>query len=175
METNTVIGNICADPIMRMTKKSGRAMVRFSVAVNRRRFGEEPVERLPVFHRVNCYGPLAENVGNTLRKGMEVLVVGEWVNDSWEDENGQKHSQNVLEAKSVGPGLRWATAVVTKVERPARVIPLPEPPVPEPDSPIDRNDDHESDEFSANEKPAEPVSKTTRATRKGERQPARAS
>jgi single-strand DNA-binding protein len=176
MDSNTVIGNICADPTLRMTRKNGRAMARFKVAVNqRRRFGEETVDRPPVFHRVTCFGPLAENVSNSLRKGMEVLAVGEWVDDSYEDENGQKHTHVALEAKAIGAGLRWATAAVTKVERPARVIPLPDPPTPEPDSPIDRNDDHESDEFSANEKPPEPVSQLTHAMRKGERQAVRAS
>lgn len=176
METNTVIGNLCADPTLRMTKKSGRAMASFKIAVNqRRRQGDELVARNPVFHRVICFGSLAENVSNSLRKGMEVLAVGEWIDDSYEDEKGQKYSQATLEARAVGAGLRWATASVSKVERPARVIALPDPPTPEPDPPTDRNDDHVSDEFSGNEKPAEPVGETTRATRKGERQTARAS
>ncbi|HEX4221428.1 MAG TPA: single-stranded DNA-binding protein, partial [Pseudonocardiaceae bacterium] len=46
MENNTVIGNVCADPTLRMTKKSGRAMARLTVAVNtRRRVGDELIER----------------------------------------------------------------------------------------------------------------------------------
>ncbi|HEX3785596.1 MAG TPA: single-stranded DNA-binding protein [Pseudonocardiaceae bacterium] len=134
---NTVIGNLCADPTLRTARKSGRPIVRFTIAVNqRRRIGEEFVDRPPVFHRVVCFGQLAENASNTLHKGMEVLVVGEWVDDSYEDERGQKHAYIALEAKVVGPGLRWATAAVTKVERAGRVYALPDltaVPVPPPD------------------------------------------
>jgi single-strand DNA-binding protein len=184
MENNTVIGNICADPTLRMTKRSGRAMARFTVAVNqRRKIGDELVDRPAVFHRIVCFGHLAENVSNSLRKGMEVLAVGEWVDDSYEDEHGQKHNYVAMEARVIGAGLRWATASVNKVERPARVIPLPgqtqpEPATPDPDPPLPQNDDHDSGEFSANTNPAqppEPEPDTARATRKGERRGARAS
>jgi single-strand DNA-binding protein len=194
MENNTVIGNVCADPTLRMTKRSGRAMARFTVAVNqRRKIGDEFIDRPAVFHRVVCFGQLAENVSNSLHKGMEVLAVGEWVDDSYEDEHGQKHNYVAMEAKVIGAGLRWATASVSKVERPARVIPLPgqalpgqtlsgqtapEPAAPDPDPPAERNDDREPDEFSANTQPTqppEPAVGTTRTTRKGERRPARAS
>lgn len=176
MESNTVIGNVCADPTLRMTKKSGRAMARLTVAANRRRVGEETAERA-VFHRVMCFGHLAENVSNSIRKGMEVLAVGEWVDDSYEDEHGQKHNYVAMEAKVIGASLRWATASVTKVERQARVIPLPEPSTPDPDPPADQKDDHKAGEFSANTEPAEPSQspvRATRATRKGEQRVARA-
>ena len=184
MENNTVIGNVCADPTLRMTKKSGVAMARFTVAVNqRRKIGTELVERPAVFHRVFCFGHLAENVTNSLRKGMEVLAVGEWVDDSYEDENGQKHSYVAMEARVVGAGLRWATASVSKVERPARVIPLPgqtapEPATPDPDPPAARDDDHQLGEVTANTQPtqsSDPEVGPTRTTRKGERRAARAS
>lgn len=178
MENNTVIGNVCADPTLRMTKKSGRAMARLTVAVNnRRRIGDESVERPAVFHRVVCFGPLAENVSNSLRKGMEVLAVGEWIDDSYEDEHGQKHNYVAMEARVIGASLRWATASVTKVERPARVIPLPEPSTPNPDPPAAAKDDHKAGEFSANTETAEPSQsavRATRATRKGEQRVARA-
>src|SRR5215469_5589552 len=76
------------------------------------------VERPPVFHRVMCFGPMAENVMHTLRKGMEVLAVGEWVDDSYSDEQGQRRIQVALEARAIGPTLRRATAVVSKMDRP---------------------------------------------------------
>jgi single-strand DNA-binding protein len=178
MDNNTVIGNVCADPTLRMTKKSGRAMARLTVAVNtKRRVGDELIERPAVFHRVMCFGPLAENVSNSIRKGMEVLAVGEWIDDSYEDEHGQKHNYVAMEARVIGASLRWATASVTKVERPVRVIPLPEPSTPDPDPPSPGNGDHETGEFSANTQPAEPSQpavRATRATRKGEQRVARA-
>ncbi len=180
MENNTVIGNICADPTLRMTRRNV-AMARFTLAVNqRRKVGEnEFVDRPTVFHRIMCFGHLAENVSNSLRKGMEVLAVGEWVDDSYEDERGKKHTYVAMEARAVGPGLRWGTASFTKVERQARVIPLPDQAgadqrARDPDPPFDQKDDHEPGEFSANSTP-EPESETARATRKGERQRAKAS
>jgi single-strand DNA-binding protein len=171
MNIHTVVGNITADPAMRVTRKSGVAMARFHIAVNpRRRTGDDDVEQDPMFHRIKCFGQLAENVGVSLRKGMEVLAIGEWVDDSYVDENGQKQKFSAIEAKVVGVGLRWATASVTKTERPARVIPLPDQPKPSAEPSVD----HESGEFSANTPPAEPVAKPTRATRKGEQHIARA-
>jgi len=117
---NVVLGNLCQDPMLWTTTKSGRAVARFTVAVNRRRrVGEEVVERPAVFHRVVCFGALAEHVAGSLRRGMEVLAAGEWVDDSYSDENGRRRAQVTLAARTVGPSLRWATAVVTKVNRDA--------------------------------------------------------
>lgn len=115
-----VIGNLCGDPVFRQTRREGRPMARFVVAQNRRRrVGEEFVDGTPVFHRVICYGGLAENVSNTLRKGMEVLAAGEWVDDSYNDDQGERRTQIALEARTIGPGLRWAVAEVTKIFTPA--------------------------------------------------------
>jgi single stranded DNA-binding protein len=177
MDNNTVIGNVCADPTLRITKNSGTPMVRLTIAVNqRRKKGEELVERPAVFHRVMAFGNLAENVSNSLRKGMEVLAVGEWVDDSYEDEHGKKHNYVAMEARVIGASLRWATASVTKTERRAPTIPVPDQPARDPDvSPGKSKDDHKSGEFSANTtpaKPSEPVIATARATRKGERRAA---
>ncbi|HEX3786740.1 MAG TPA: single-stranded DNA-binding protein [Pseudonocardiaceae bacterium] len=119
---NMIVGNLCTDPTFRQTRRGGRPMARLLVAVSRRRRSGDALVELPsVFHRVLCYGGLADNVSNTLRKGMEVLVVGEWVDDSYTDDQGQRHSQIALEARVVGPGLRWATATVVKVDRIADV------------------------------------------------------
>jgi single-strand DNA-binding protein len=115
---NMVVGNLCQDPILRQPRRGGRPLARFTVAVNGwRRVGDTFVEKPPVFHRVLCYGALAENVMNSLRKGMEVVAAGEWVDDSYSDEQGQRRVQVALEARAIGPTLRFATAVVSKVER----------------------------------------------------------
>lgn len=115
---NVLVGHLCQDPILRQLNRGGRPLARFTVAVNAwRRVGEKFVERPPVFHRVVCFGLQAENVMHSLRKGMEVLAVGEWVDDSYSDEQGQRKVRVALEARAVGPTLRWATAAVVKVER----------------------------------------------------------
>jgi single stranded DNA-binding protein len=115
---NVVFGNLCQDPILRQPRRGGRPMARFTVAVNVWRRDERGfVERPPVFHRVICFGQLAENVSNSLRKGMEVLAVGEWVDDSYSDEQGQRRVHVAMEARAIGPTLRRATAQVHKTER----------------------------------------------------------
>jgi single-strand DNA-binding protein len=117
---NTVVGNVCQDPILRQAHRGAQPSATFTVAVNNyRRLGLDVVQRAPVFHRVMCYGALAENVANSLRRGMEVVAVGEWVDNSYTDEQGQRRVYIAMEAKSVGAGLRWATAQVQKVDRKA--------------------------------------------------------
>ncbi|HKN99794.1 MAG TPA: single-stranded DNA-binding protein [Pseudonocardiaceae bacterium] len=115
---NVVVGNLCKDPILWQPRRGGQPVARLTVAVNiRRRIGDDYIERPPVFHRVVCFGPLAENVSNSLRKGMEVLAVGEWVDDSYSDEHGQRRVQVAMEARAIGPALRRATAIVHRTER----------------------------------------------------------
>jgi len=115
---NVVVGHLCADPILRQPFRGSQPYAKFSVAVNlRRKVGDEYVERPSVFHRVVCFGQLAENVTNSLRKGMEVMAVGDWADDSYTDPQGQRHTQIVMEARTLGPTLRWATAEVTRTAR----------------------------------------------------------
>jgi single-strand DNA-binding protein len=132
MVDNVLIGRMCQDPILRQTKRGGRPMAAFTVAVHVwRRVDGELVERPTVFHRVVCFGPLAENVSNTLRKGMEVIAVGEWIDDTYTDEAGTRRVQAVLDARMVGPGLRWASAAVNKTDRVERVVDHTAEPPPE--------------------------------------------
>lgn len=138
---NVVVGHLCKDPILWQPKRGGQPVARLTVAVNvRRKLGDEYVDRPPVFHRVVCFGPLAENVSNSLRKGMEVLAVGEWVDDSYSDELGHRRIQVAMEARTIGPALRRATAVVHRTERrpddqpPLAAVPDADPPVDAPAS-----------------------------------------
>jgi single-strand DNA-binding protein len=94
--------------------------VRFDVAVNRRRFNRDTNQYddlPPVFHRVVAFGPVAENAAETLRKGLEVVVVGQMADDSYETETGEKRRQVVVEAQVIAPSLRFAKANVIRVQR----------------------------------------------------------
>jgi single-strand DNA-binding protein len=94
--------------------------VHFDVAINRRRFNRETntYEDLPpVFHRVVGFGPVAQNAAETLRKGLEVVVVGQMADDSYETETGEKRRQVVVEAQVIAPSLRFAKANVIRVQR----------------------------------------------------------
>src|SRR3954464_14097163 len=79
MNETTIVGNLTADPTLRKSG-SGRGVILFDVAINRRRFNRETNQYddlPPVFHRVVAFGPLAQNAVETLRKGLEVVVVGQ--------------------------------------------------------------------------------------------------
>ena len=95
MNEITIVGNVTADPILRKSA-NGRGVIHFDLAINRRRFNRETnqYEDLPpVFHRVVAFGPVAENAAETLRKGLEVVVVGQTTDDSYETETGEKRRQ----------------------------------------------------------------------------------
>lgn len=115
----TVIGNLTADPELRFTP-SGAAVAKFTVCVNKRvkdangawKDGE------PSFYSVSAWRGLAENVAETLTRGMRVVVVGEISQRHWEDtKTGEKRSAFEVTADAVGPDLTWATAKVSKVSK----------------------------------------------------------
>ena len=119
MNELTIVGNLTADPVYRVAEKSARGVVHFDVAVNRRRFNRESNQYddlPPVYHRVVAFGPLADNVNESLQRGLEVVVVGSFADDSYE-KDGEKRRQQVLEAQMVAASLRFATAVVKKTQR----------------------------------------------------------
>jgi len=119
MNEITIVGNLTADPVYRVSERNARGVVHFDVAVNRRRFNRESNQYddlPPVYHRVVAFGPLADNVNESLQRGLEVVVVGSFADDSYE-KDGEKRRQQVLEAQMVAASLRFATAVVKKTQR----------------------------------------------------------
>jgi single-strand DNA-binding protein len=111
--------NLTADPVYRVSERNARGVIHFDVAVNRRRFNRESNQYddlPPVFHRVVAFGPMADNVNESLQRGLEVVVVGSFADDSYE-KDGEKRRQLVLGAQVIGPSLRFATAEVKKPER----------------------------------------------------------
>lgn len=114
----TICGNATSDPTLRFTS-SGQALANFGVAVNRRwqnRQTQEWEEQVSFFD-VTCWQQLAENVCESVVKGTRVIVTGRLDQRSWETEAGEKRSKVEIVADEVGPSVRYATAVVTKVER----------------------------------------------------------
>jgi single-strand DNA-binding protein len=60
---------------------------------------------------------MAENVAESLQKGMRIVVTGRLQQRSWEDQQGNKRSTIEIQVDEVGPSLRWATASVQKSQR----------------------------------------------------------
>ncbi len=117
--TTTVIGNLTRDPEIRYTRE-GQATTQLGVAVNRRWQNRETQEweEATSFFDVICWRELAENVALSLAKGMRVVVTGRLEQRSWETEEGERRTKVEIVADEVGPGLRFATADVQRVERP---------------------------------------------------------
>src|SRR5215210_6209058 len=119
MNEITLVGNLTADPVYRVSDRNQRGVVRFDVAANRQRFDRDSnqyIDLPPVYHRVVAFGPLADNANESLHRGLEVVVVGSFADDSYEVE-GEKRRQQVLEAQVIAASLRFATAEVKKAQR----------------------------------------------------------
>ena len=69
----------------------------------------------PVFLRCNVWRQYAENVAESLQKGIRVIVTGRLKQRSYETREGEKRTVFEIEVDDVGPALRYATAKVTRV------------------------------------------------------------
>lgn len=121
MNEQTIVGNLTRDPEVYVSRNA-RTVTTFDVAVNRRRLDRDTgewIEQTPVFHRVVTYGQLADNAAESLRRGVEVAVIGKFADDSYTAEDGTRRVRIVLEADVVAPSLRWAIARPMKVARDA--------------------------------------------------------
>lgn len=116
----TVIGNLTADPEMRFTT-SGAAVSSFTIASTPKTFDRQTNEFKdgdPLFLRSSVWREQAENVAETLTKGMRVIAQGYLKQRSYEDKKTQeKRTVYELEVQEIGPALRFASAKVTRTNR----------------------------------------------------------
>lgn len=115
----TVVGNLTSDPELRFTP-SGAAVAGFTVASTPRHFDKQSGEWKDddaLFMRCSVWRQAAENVAETLTRGMRVMVTGRLKQRSYETAEGQKRTVVELEVDEVGPSLKYATAKVDKVTR----------------------------------------------------------
>lgn len=109
----TLVGTLTAAPELRFTP-SGAAVANFTVACNARKKTDNGWEDGDAtFVRCNVWKEYAENVAESLDKGMKVIVRGSLKQRSWEQDN-QKRTTMELEVEEVGPTLRFHTAKVSK-------------------------------------------------------------
>ena len=117
--TITVVGNLTNDPELRFTP-SGAAVASFTIASNSRYLDKatnEWKDSEPVYMRCSVWRQYAENVAESLQRGMRVIVQGRLKQRSYETKEGEKRTVFELDVEDVGPALRSATAKVTKVNR----------------------------------------------------------
>ncbi|WP_031080226.1 single-stranded DNA-binding protein [Streptomyces sp. NRRL WC-3549] len=112
----TVVGNLVDDPELRFTP-SGAAVAKFRVASTPRIFDRQTNEWKDgegLFLTCSVWRQAAENVAESLTRGMRVVVQGRLKQRSYEDREGVKRTVYELDVEEVGPSLKNATAKVTK-------------------------------------------------------------
>lgn len=112
----TVVGNLVDDPELRFTP-SGAAVAKFRVASTPRTFDKQTNEWKDgesLFLTCSVWRQAAENVAESLTRGMRVIVQGRLKQRSYEDREGVKRTVYELDVEEVGPSLKNATSKVTK-------------------------------------------------------------
>ncbi|MGH3356818.1 MAG: single-stranded DNA-binding protein [Nocardioidaceae bacterium] len=115
----TIIGNLVDDPELRFTP-SGAAVANFRVASTPRTFDRQAGEWKDgetLFLTCSVWRQAAENVAESLQRGMKVIVQGRLKQRSFETREGEKRTVFEIDVDDVGPSLRTATAKVTKTTR----------------------------------------------------------
>src|ERR1700754_4246500 len=115
----TVDGNLVDDPELRFTP-SGAAVANFRIASTPRTFDRKSNEWKDgdaLFLPCAVWRQAAENVAESLQKGMRVVVQGRLKQRSYETREGEKRTVVELDVEDVGPSLRYASAKVNKTQR----------------------------------------------------------
>jgi single-strand DNA-binding protein len=112
----TIVGNATADAELRFTP-SGAAVAAFTVAVTPRvEKGDQWADGETTFFRCSAWREMAEQVAETVTKGMRLIVHGRFRTRAYEKDGVQRISVEI-DVEEVGPSLRYATAKVQKVSR----------------------------------------------------------
>jgi single-strand DNA-binding protein len=115
----TVVGNLTADPELRFTP-SGAAVASFTIASTPRTFDRNTNEWKDgeaLFLRCSIWRQAAENVAESLQRGMRVVAQGRLQQRSFETREGEKRTVVEMQVDEIGPSLRYATAKVNRTQR----------------------------------------------------------
>lgn len=102
-ERITLVGRLCADPILRRTKTTGKAVTNIRVAVN-------PPDGEATFHTVIVWERDAENVCKYLRKGRLVTIEGRLQQRGYQAADGTERQVDEIVARRVQFGAAKAAA-----------------------------------------------------------------
>lgn len=115
----TIVGNLVNDPELRFTS-SGQAVANFRVASTPRFRDNQTGEWKDgeaLFLTCNIWRQAAENVAESLQRGMRVVVQGRLRQRSYQTREGENRTVYEVEVDDVGPSLKYASAKVTKTSR----------------------------------------------------------
>ena len=117
--TITIIGNLTADPELRFTP-SGAPVASFTIASTPRTFDRQTnqwKDGETLFMRCSIWRDAAENVAESLAKGMRVIAQGRLVQRQYTTRDGDQRTVVELQVDEIGPSLRSARAQVTRQSR----------------------------------------------------------
>lgn len=115
----TLVGNLVAEPELRYTPSNSQ-VANFRVASTPRRFNSQTnqwEDGEALFLSCAVWHQAAENVANSLHKGMRVIVTGRLRQRSYEDKNGERRTVFEIDVDEVGPSLKYASAEVSRNPR----------------------------------------------------------
>ena len=115
----TITGNLVDDPELRFTP-AGQPVAKFRIASTPRYLDKNTNEWKDgdsLFLTCNVWRQAAENVAESLTRGMRVIVSGRLRQRSYETKEGEKRTVYEVEVDDVGPSLRNASAKVNRVAR----------------------------------------------------------
>src|ERR1700685_2949844 len=113
----TVVGNLVADPELRFTP-AGQPVATFRIASGPRVSDEDDWNYGDsLFIPCTVWRKAAENVAESLQRGMRVIVTGRLKQRSYETKEGEKRTVFEVEVDDVGPSLRNASAKVARANR----------------------------------------------------------
>ena len=115
----TITGNVVADPDLRVTP-SGKTVSSFTVVSSKSvKQADGSWENTDTtFWDIKCWGKTAENVADSVQKGMSVIVVGTAVQENWDDKaTGAKRSKIAVTAWNVGIDLKRHVTSASVIHR----------------------------------------------------------
>ncbi len=115
----TVVGNLTGDLELRSTQ-AGRSVANFTVASTARVYDRARNEWVDaedtLFLRCTLWGKYADHAAASLRKGQQVIVVGNLTQRSYEVDGSTRIAYELV-VHDVGPSLRFAIATVARAAR----------------------------------------------------------
>ena len=115
----TVVGNLVDDPELRFTP-SGAPVANFRVASTPRTLDRQTNEWKDgeaLFLSCSVWRQAAENVAESLQRGMRVIIQGRLKSRQYETREGEKRTVFEIDVDEIGPALKYATAKVVKTTR----------------------------------------------------------
>lgn len=115
----TVQGNLTSDPEVKFTP-SGSAVANFTIASTPRTYDRQANEWKDgetLFMPCSIWREAAENVAESLTKGMRVIAAGNLKQRSYTTKEGEKRTVIEMDVDNIAPSLKYATAKVTRTQR----------------------------------------------------------